>query len=242
MAEHEEGIRPVGYEDEVHQPFDVHAQTGQYAMWKLIGALAFLIALALFVFLIYQPGSRDRNDPVVIAPGKTALKTPPQSSANEAPKDPAIYSASGANTSGSVPAATQPEAPIKLPDSVEVIKAPENTAPAATPAPKPAAPPATSQPATSKPLPPGTRSNVPGQYLVQIASLRSYEEAEASWNKISAKHNFLRGSPYDIKRVDLAEKGVFYRLRIDGISGRDQAKVICDKLKSNGQACFPTSR
>lgn len=250
MTGQDEGIRPVGYEDEVHQPFDVQAQTGQYAMWKLIGALAFLVGLALLVFIIYQPGSRDRNDPVIISPNQTALKTPAPLESGDTPKDPAIYSAGETNAAGGAPATTtQPEAPITVPKTVEIVETPTRTQPstsgssqASTPAPVKSNPPIRPQPSTSKPLPPGTQTNVPGKYLVQIASLRSYEEAEATWNKISAKHSFLRSSLYDIKRVDLAEKGVYYRLRIDGISGRDQAKVICDKLKSNGQACFPTSR
>jgi len=248
MTEQDDDIRPVGYSEEVHQPFDVQAQTGQYALWKLIGALVFLIALALFVFMVYQPGSRGRTDPVIISPNQTALKTPPPETSGETPKDPAIYSANEADTgSETLPATTEPEAPITLPKTVDVVEAP--TIPTVKPPEVPEVNVPTvktlsvkpTQP-TSKPLPPGTQTNIPGQYLVQIASLRSYEEAEAAWNKISAKHNFLRGSLYDIKRVDLAEKGVYYRLRVDGISGRDQAKVICDKLKANGQACFPTSR
>jgi cell division septation protein DedD len=251
MTGQDEGIRPIGYEDEVHQPFDVQAQTGQYAMWKLIGALAFLVILALTIFFIYQPGSRDRTDPVVISPSRTALKTPPPQNTGDLPNDPAVYSA-GDSTAGAetLPATTQPEAPITLPKAVDVTETPtagtqpqsqpQSQAPVVTP---PRIAPSVKQPlTTSKPLPPGTRTNVPGQYLVQIASLRSYEEAEAAWNKISAKHSFLRGSLYDIKRADLGDKGVYYRLRIDGIAGRDQAKVICDKLKSNGQACFPTGR
>jgi len=242
MTGQDDNIRPVGYSDEVHQPFDVQAQTGQYALWKLIGALVFLIALALFVFMIYQPGSRDRTDPVVISPNQTALKTPPPETSSETPKDPAIYSANEpAAANATLPKTTAPEAPIKLPKTVDVVEAPTTKAPEIN-VPTVKTPPVKQTQTTSKPLPPGTRSNVPGQYLVQIASLRSYEEAEAAWNKISAKHNFLRGSLYEIKRIDLAEKGVYYRLRIDGISGRDQAKVICDKLKANGQACFPTSR
>jgi len=252
MTEQDEGIRPVGYEDEVHQPFDVQAQTGQYAMWKLLGALGFLVVLALVVFMIYQPGSRDRNDPVVISPNQTALKAPPPNTVVETPKDPAVYSAGDANADSGTPSTTTaPEAPITLPEKVDVVETPSTQTPAAQPRPQaPAVTPpkaAQTQPvkrpqATSKPLPPGTQTNVPGQYLVQIASLRSYEEAEAAWNKISAKHSFLRGSLYDIKRADLGEKGIYYRLRVDGISSRDQAKVICDKLKSNGQACFPTGR
>jgi len=99
MTGQDENLRPVGYDEPVHQPFDVQAQRGQYAMWKLLGAIAFLIILALLVFFVYQPGARDRDDPVIISPNKTALKVPPLDSPKNTVNDKAIYQAgkSGSN-------------------------------------------------------------------------------------------------------------------------------------------------
>ena len=90
MTGQDDNIRPVGYNEDVHQPFDVQAQRGDYAMWKLLGALAFLIILALIIFFVYQPGARDRDDPVVISPSKTALKIPPAKSEPAPVNDKAI--------------------------------------------------------------------------------------------------------------------------------------------------------
>ena len=236
MTGQDEHIRPIGHDEDIHQPFDVQAQKGEYAMWKLLGALGFLILLALLVFFVYQPGARDRSDPVVISPTKTALKVPPPEQAEEAIKDKTIYNAG--NESTNPPLTTiEPEAPIELPKTVDVVET--------TPS-QPSRPSlSTVKPSisTTKPLPPqsqNTQTN--GSYLVQVASLRSYEEAEATWNRIAAKNDFLRGQLYDIKRVDLQEKGIYYRLRIDGLSSSAQANAVCDKLKSNGQACFTVSR
>ena len=243
MADQNENIRPVGYDDEVNQPFDVQAHQGQYAMWKLLGAFAFLIVLALIIFFVYQPGSRDRHDPIVISPNKTALKIPPAETLTDPVKDKAIYGA-GQNEPETAPIVpTTPEAPIKLPETVEIIeKLPKISTPQLTQPSKPAAAPITQ----TKPSPPsqttGQSYEASGKHLVQVASLRSYEEAEATWNRITAKFTFLKGQPYDIKRVDLNEKGVYYRLRIDGLSSAASADAVCGKLQANGQACFKTSR
>lgn len=240
MTSQDDDIRPTGYDGEIHQPFDVQAHHGQYAMWKLIGALAFLVILALIIFYAYQTGARDRGDPIVISPTKTALKVPPPNDSVEPQGNNAIYSAGSKTNPSETITTIEPETPITLPKAVTVIettpppvKAPVKQVTAAVPA-----------PTTSKPQPPKSSgvTNAPGKYLVQVASLKSYEEAEATWNRLSKTHSFLRGQLYDIKRVDLGDKGIYYRLRIDGLSSREYAATVCNKLKANGQACFQTGR
>ena len=239
MTGQDDNIRPVGYNEDVHQPFDVQAQRGDYAMWKLLGALAFLIILALIIFFVYQPGARDRDDPVVISPSKTALKIPPAKSEPEPINDKAIYGAGQTATTTPPPTTVEPEAPIKLPDAVKIVETPAPSQPVITrPTQSKPSRPITAQTPQPAPSPQGTS----GKHLVQVASLRSYEEAEAAWNKITAKFPFLRGQLYDIKRVDLNKKGIYYRLRIDGLSSPASANAVCQKLQANGQACFNTSR
>jgi len=242
MTGQDENLRPVGYDEPVHQPFDVQAQRGQYAMWKLLGAIAFLIILALLVFFVYQPGARDREDPVIISPNKTALKVPPLDSPKNTVNDKAIYQAGKSGSTPTVTATIDPEAPIQRPKTVDIIETPKQTQPITTP-PVQQAP----KPVQVQPVKPQVQTQTPqygtnGTHLVQVASLRSYEEAEAAWNKITRTFTFLRGQPYDIKRVDLNEKGVYYRLRIDGLSNSNAAAAVCQKLKAGGQACFKTSR
>jgi len=244
MAEQNNNTHPDGFGDEVHQPFDVQAQKGQYAQWKLLGALLFLILLALIVFFVYQPGSRDRGDPIVISPNKTALKIPPEENRLDPIKDKTIYGA-GSNNTGTSTITVTPEAPIKLPSQVTVIGTTPSidTTPSQVPqTPAAVAPPPPVQPQPSAPTPRPQQPSTTGQHLVQVASLRSYEEAEATWNRLTKKFTFLRGQPYDIKRVDLNEKGVYYRLRIDGLSSPQVADAVCQRLQANSQACFKTSR
>jgi len=241
MAEQNNNSHPDGFGDEVHQPFDVQAQKGEYAQWKLLGALLFLILLALIVFFVYQPGSRDRGDPIVISPNKTALKIPPEENQLNPIKDKTIYGAGSNNTDTST-ITVSPEAPIQLPNQVTVIGTTPPQAPQ-TQAPRPQTPTTVApRPQPSAPTPRPPQPSTAGKHLVQVASLRSYEEAEATWNRITKKFTFLRGQPYDIKRVDLNEKGVYYRLRIDGLSSPQVADAVCQRLQANDQACFKTSR
>ena len=41
-----------------------------------------------------------------------------------------------------------------------------------------------------------------------------------------------------IKKVDLGDKGVWYRLRLAGFSDKSAAQAFCEKLKADGGTCF----
>jgi len=161
MAEQNNNTHPDGFGDEVHQPFDVQA------------ALLFLILLALIVFFVYQPGSRDRGDPIVISPNKTALKIPPEENRLDPIKDKTIYGA-GSNNTGTSTITVTPEAPIKLPSQVTVIGTTPSidTTPSQVPqTPAAVAPPPPVQPQPSAPTPRPQQPSTTGQHLVQVASL-----------------------------------------------------------------------
>jgi cell division septation protein DedD len=82
------------------------------------------------------------------------------------------------------------------------------------------------------------------EYVVQVASVRSQSDAEAVWRKLESRFsNVLNSGLYaDIKRVDLAEKGIYYRTRIAGLEDREAAKSLCNVLKASNQACYVTKR
>ena len=76
---------------------------------------------------------------------------------------------------------------------------------------------------------------------VQLISLPSKESAEKNWPKILKDHSILlSGQPHDIVEVSIPEKGTFYRLRVGEFKTRDEAKALCDKLKSRKQDCTVT--
>lgn len=78
-----------------------------------------------------------------------------------------------------------------------------------------------------------------GGYVLQIGAYKSQGDAETAWKAYKARHAaLLTGYSDDIRQVDLGEKGTWYRLRIGGLSDREVANALCDRLKSDGGACL----
>lgn len=80
-------------------------------------------------------------------------------------------------------------------------------------------------------------------YAVQLGAVRSESEAEGLWRKVSNSHVDLLGDKgYKIVRADLGDKGVFYRLRVGGLSSAEDAKALCAQLAARSQGCFPAGK
>lgn len=106
--------------------------------------------------------------------------------------------------------------------------------PASASVPSPVAKPATPRP-TSEP----TRDSGASDAYVQLAALRSRAEAERDWERINATHPvLLKGYRRVIKQVNISGKGTFYRLRIKGFAGKQEASQLCQTLKRRGQDCL----
>ncbi|MGX6647388.1 SPOR domain-containing protein [Maricaulaceae bacterium MS644] len=100
-------------------------------------------------------------------------------------------------------------------------------APAATPRPAPAEP----QPGAAQP------------YLAQIAAFRSEEDAQSDWRRFARSFpDLASGRNADIQRADLGERGIYYRLRVNGFATRDAANAYCQTLQARGQACMVARR
>jgi len=216
-------------------PFDAMEQTGRRAMILLILSLGFLMVLALIVFKTYHPeGSRDRNTPPVISAENTPFKFTPDNPGGEITpdQDKEIYKAMDGDSSiGSVIPSPKAEVPITIPKSANIkvqatdpVKTVERVIPKPVPAPQ-------------------TRSGS-SDFVVQLASVRSREGAETIWNNLNTKfRNDLRPPLYaDIKRTDLGDKGIFYRLRVAGFNSKTEATKLCDSLKGRQQACYITRK
>jgi cell division protein FtsN len=115
-------------------------------------------------------------------------------------------------------------------------------APAAPPVSRPTPPPAPAaeQVATAEPAPAPAKAPAAGTYVLQIGAYKSDEEASTAWRTYHAKHaGLLAGYSEDVKKVDLGEKGTWYRLRVGSFADKDAAKALCAKLTADGGACFP---
>jgi len=93
--------------------------------------------------------------------------------------------------------------------------------------------------ATPAPKPVAAASATKGAYVLQIGAYKSQADADAAWKTYKAKHAaLLAGYGSDVQKVDLGDKGTWYRLRIDGFADKDGAQATCDRLKSDGGGCF----
>ncbi|MGB0906047.1 MAG: SPOR domain-containing protein [Maricaulaceae bacterium] len=234
-----DGYNETGYgaEDPLI-PFDVRDQSGRRGMMILAGAIVALLILATVLFLTYQPGTRDRTDPPRIKAENAPFKVEPENPGGaETPnQDKSVYDVMAGNkVDEKVVTTPGAETPIKMPKSANiVVEKPEPAAPKV----------ATPKPAASTPAPKPVAVASGGEHVVQIASLRSHEAAIDLWDELSTKHGAVipRGLYSDIVKVDLGSKGIYHRLRVDGLANKAAALRLCDRLKARGQDCIVTSR
>jgi len=97
--------------------------------------------------------------------------------------------------------------------------------------PRPATPPPPSAPTAA-------RTYASGDYLVQLGALRSAEAADREWARLQRTEGQVLGPlKSDIVRVDLGEKGTFWRLRAGPLS-EQAAKQLCRDLSAHNQGCL----
>jgi len=119
-----------------------------------------------------------------------------------------------------------------------------DTAAASAPSPERAAPRpkgtrvASAEPASTASTQPQTASANP--YFVQLAARRDQTSALAAFADLQQKYpSILNGLAPTIKKADLGDKGVWYRLWVGPMNTRGNAEDVCGKLKSAGLGgCF----
>jgi cell division protein FtsN len=119
-------------------------------------------------------------------------------------------------------------------------KPPATLQPAKKPKPAPAQKMADVVPATP---PADTQSAAPpaatgGNAALQIGAYKSEDEANAAFKAFAQKHAMVSAYASEVKKVDLGDKGVWYRLRLAGFADKSAASTFCDKLKADGGTCF----
>ena len=115
--------------------------------------------------------------------------------------------------------------------------APPVPSPAKAVEPRKALPPAKSASA-AKPAA-AASANAAGGYQVQLVAVRSRDQAQASWGRLSKKHgDVLGGLKPNILRADLGAKGVIYRLRAGPAGNESNARAICASLAKRKVDCL----
>ena len=191
-------------------------------------------------------GKAAQNAAPAISPSLAPIIRPSTPPVETAPKVAATPTPAPTKLVQTAPAKPAPvAAPIDTPALTEnrVATKPPASLSAAAPAPKPHI---TKIPATDAPTPspaettetkpaPATSG---GAYLLQIGAYKSEDEATAAWHAYQAKHPVVGGYESDIKKVDLGDKGTWYRLRVGSFGDKTSANALCDKLKADGGSCF----
>ena len=74
-----------------------------------------------------------------------------------------------------------------------------------------------------------------GGYLVQVSSQKNEADAQSSYRTLQGKYRSVLGSqPLVVKRVDLGEKGVYYRAFAGPFASSEEASQVCKSLMSAG--------
>ena len=97
--------------------------------------------------------------------------------------------------------------------------------------------------AAPAPSAPVARAGATGDFVVQIAALRSDAAASAAWDRLALKDAALfANASKDVQRADLGAKGVYFRVRAGYFAQRDEASRFCDRVKALGQECIVVAR
>ncbi|QYO78278.1 SPOR domain-containing protein [Devosia salina] len=125
--------------------------------------------------------------------------------------------------------------PMQRPDDFAALAASAIAAAQATPL---AAAPAASTPVAAAPAPAATSAVTPAAAYVQMASQRSEEAARQSAQAVATRYGVLfSGVSPEIQRVDLGERGIYYRVLVPAAS-RESAANICTNVKAAGGDCL----
>ena len=82
------------------------------------------------------------------------------------------------------------------------------------------------------------RAAASGDYVIQLGAVRAQDLAEKEWSRIQkANSDLLGGLHSDIVRVDLAGKGVYWRIRAASLSEQG-ARQMCAELAQRNQGCI----
>jgi len=150
-------------------------------------------------------------------------------------------------------ASADTEKPVVSPQAAPMATKPPRTLHPATASSVPALKPATLPPVPAKAgeipapktaKPTAVASTEPSAALLaggtalQIGAYKSEDEASAAWKAFAQRHQMVSAYQSEIRKVDLGDKGVWYRLRLGTFADKASALAFCDKLKADGGNCF----
>jgi hypothetical protein len=96
------------------------------------------------------------------------------------------------------------------------------------------------QPTRTASIPPAVAAPASaGSHVVQVASQKSEEDAQASFRSLQAKYpDVLAGRQPLIRRIELGDRGTFYRVQVGPFGSAEAANDLCGNLKAAGGQCI----
>ncbi len=93
------------------------------------------------------------------------------------------------------------------------------------------------QPAPTAELP--SAAATPRGIHIWLASMKSSDEALGHWKLVQDKHGQLfKDLPPLFTKVDLGQRGTYYRVMVGPLDNREIARQLCDQMRSDDPRAF----
>jgi|GEM_PF-2806926 len=90
---------------------------------------------------------------------------------------------------------------------------------------------------------PTAKAPAQGRYKLQIATVRSKEEASTIMASLRSRYgSVVAKHPARIDEAVVGNMGTFYRVRLEAFDSKKTALRTCNKLRASGLDCFPVAR
>lgn len=189
------------------------------------------------------PAPRANEAPIVVPPAQPNASMPPPAPRQVAPRPVVARAAQPAPESQPAPVRRVAAAPAPATENAPLSLSPDaGDAPAPAPARRVSATMRTasaSQPVQIAPQAAASGGGGAGSYAVQVSSQRSEAEAQSAFRSLQSKYpTQLGGRSPVIHRVDLGEKGIYYRAMVGPFANSSEAGDVCSSLKAAGGQCI----
>jgi cell division septation protein DedD len=187
--------------------------------------------------MVLDGGHGEPKSEQLLPPPEAPLPRP--ALANDSPPPPAPPAPAAATPTAPpppAPATAAAPAPIvaAAPPPVAAIAPPPAATPHAQALPPVPAPAVAAAPPKAAPPPAEGKG-----YRLQLAAVRSPEAAKQIWERLKRQQgDVLGGLAYAEQRVDLGERGIFYRVQAGPIADAAKAEHECGELKRRGVSCL----
>ena len=82
-----------------------------------------------------------------------------------------------------------------------------------------------------------------GMIVVQLAAVKSESRAKQEWNRLKSRNGELLGDMnLMLQRVELGERGIFFRMQTGPFPNRTTAQDMCRQLKAAEMDCIVAQR